>query len=54
LGYEGNDPNGTPYVKDANILDYGTSKIEPKRFITKAVRKLRGFDDKAMKGLRKS
>jgi|CZCB01.1.fsa_nt_gi HK97 gp10 family phage protein len=47
LEYEGNDPDGTPYAKIANILNSGTSKIKPRRFITKAVRKLRGLDDRA-------
>ena len=47
LEYEGNDPDGTPYAKIANVLNSGTSKIKPRRFITKAVRKLRGLDDRA-------
>jgi hypothetical protein len=47
LEYEGNAPNGTPYAKIANIINSGTSKIKPRRFITKAVRKLRGLDDRA-------
>jgi hypothetical protein len=47
LEYEGNAPDGTPYAKVANILDHGTSKIKPRRFITKAVRKLKGLDDRA-------
>jgi hypothetical protein len=47
LEYEGNAPDGTPYAKVANILDHGTSRIKPKRFITKAVRKLKGLDDRA-------
>ena len=39
LEYEGNDPDGTPYAKIANIK-HGTSTIKPKSF-TKAVRKLK-------------
>jgi hypothetical protein len=49
LEYEGNAPDGTPYAKIANVLNSGTSKINPKRFITKAVRKLKGLDDRAAK-----
>jgi HK97 gp10 family phage protein len=44
LEYEGNAPDGTPYAKIANILNSGTSEIKPRRFITKAVRKLRELD----------
>lgn len=47
LEYEGNAPDGTPYAKIANILNSGTSNIEPKRFIVKAVKKLKGLDDRA-------
>lgn len=46
LEYEGNAPDGTPYAKIANILNSGTSEIKPRRFITRAVRKLRGLDDR--------
>jgi len=46
LEYEGNAPDGTPYAKIANILNSGTSEIKPRRFITKAVRKLKGLDDR--------
>ncbi len=46
LEYEGNAPDGTPYAKIANILNHGTSTIKPKRFMTRAVRKLRGLDDR--------
>lgn len=49
LEYEGNAPNGTPYAKIARILNNGTSKTKPRRFITKAVRKLKGLDDRAAK-----
>lgn len=49
LEYEGNAPDGIPYDKIANILNHGTSIIKPRRFITKAVRKLKGLDDRAVK-----
>jgi hypothetical protein len=49
LEYEGNAPDGTPYAKIANILNHGTSTIKPKRFLTRAVRKLRGLDDRVEK-----
>jgi hypothetical protein len=54
LEYEGNAPDGTPYAKIANILNSGSSTVKPRRFITKAVRKLKGLDDRAQRGLRKS
>lgn len=47
LEYEGNNSKGVPYAKIANVLNSGTSTIKPKRFIRKAVRKLRGLDDRA-------
>ncbi len=47
LEYEGNAPDGTPYAKIANILNSGSSTIKPRRFITKAIRKLKGLDDRA-------
>ena len=46
LEYEGNAPDGIPYAKIANILNSGTSTIKPRHFITKAVRKLKGLDNK--------
>lgn len=46
LEYEGNAPDGTPYAKIANILNHGTSTIKPKRFMTRAVRKLKFLDDR--------
>lgn len=49
LEYQGNAPDGTPYAKIANILNSGTSTIKPKRFIKKAVKKLKGLDDRAAK-----
>lgn len=53
LEYEGNAPDGTPYAKIANILNSGTSEIKPRRFITKAVRKLRGLDDRTKERFKK-
>lgn len=53
LGYDGNAPDGTPYAKIANILNSGTSNIKPRRFIAKAVKKLRGLDDRAAKRFEK-
>ena len=49
LEYEGNNSKGVPYAKIANILNSGTSTIKPKRFIRKAVKKLKGLDDRAAK-----
>jgi len=49
LEYEGNAPDGTPYAKIANIQNSGTSNMKPRRFITRAVRKLKGLDDRAVK-----
>ena len=49
LEYEGNAPDGTAYQKVANILDKGSSTLKPRRFITKAVKKLKGLDDRAAK-----
>ena len=49
-GYEitfaGSDKHGTPYQKIANILNYGSSTIKGTRFISRAIRKLRGMDDR--------
>ncbi len=53
LEYEGNDPEGTPYAKIANILNSGTSTIKPKSFIRKAVRKLKGLDDRTLQRFRR-
>lgn len=53
LEYQGNAPEGTPYAKIANILNSGTSNIKPRRFIAKAVKKLKGLDDRANKRFEK-
>lgn len=49
IKYEGNAPDGTPYAKIANILNSGSSTIKPKKFISKAIHKLKGLDDRASK-----
>ena len=49
LEYEGNAPDGTPYAKVASVLNSGSSTVKPRRFITKAVKKLKGLDDRAQK-----
>ena len=46
IEFHGNHPDGTPYQKIANILNFGTSHVQGTRFISKAVRKLRGIDDR--------
>ena len=46
IEFHGNHPDGTPYQKIANILNYGTSHITGTRFISRAIRKLRGMDDR--------
>ena len=47
LEFEGENEKGIPYAKIANILNHGTSTIKPRRFITRAVKKLKGLDDRA-------
>ena len=42
--FAGEDKKGVPYQKIANILNSGTSKISGTRFVTKAVRRLKGMD----------
>jgi hypothetical protein len=49
IEYEGNAPDGTPYAKIANVLNYGSSTIKPKKFITKAIHKIKGLDERAAK-----
>ena len=49
IEYEGNAPDGTPYAKIANILNSGSSTIKPKKFISKAIHKLKGLDERAAK-----
>ncbi len=50
--FEGNAPNGEPYQKIANILNYGkpaddhSGAIAGTHFISKAIRKLKGMDDR--------
>jgi len=49
LEFVGNDKAGTPYQKIANILNFGSSTIKGTRFISKAIRMLRGMDDRIAK-----
>lgn len=44
--FEGNNRKGEPYQKIANILNYGTSTIQGTRFISRAIRKLKGMDER--------
>lgn len=44
--FEGNAPNGEPYEKIANILNYGTPHMAGTQFVSNAVRKLKGMDDR--------
>jgi hypothetical protein len=47
LEFEGNDQNGVPYAKIANVLEYGRSDTKGLRFIRRAVKSLKGLDDRA-------
>lgn len=43
--FKGNAPNGEPYQKIANILNYGRAgKTAPTYFITRAIRRLKKVD----------
>lgn len=50
--FEGNAPNGEPYQKIANVLNYGkpadehSGAIAGSHFITKAIGRLKGMDDR--------
>jgi hypothetical protein len=44
--FEGYDKNGIAYQKLANILNYGTSTIKGTRFISRAIRRLKGMDER--------
>ncbi len=44
--FEGYNKKGEPYQKIANILNYGTSSIQGTRFISRAIRKLKGMDER--------
>lgn len=48
LSFEGYDPNGVPYEKIANSLNKGTSTIKPRKFITRAIKNLKGLDERVM------
>jgi HK97 gp10 family phage protein len=47
LEYEGENAERVSYEKIANILNYGTSTIKPRRFVGKAIKRLKGLDDRA-------
>ena len=49
IEFVGNNKNGVPFQKIANILNFGSSTIKGKRFISKAIRILRGMDDRIAK-----
>ena len=49
LEFVGNDKAGVPFQKIANILNFGSSTIKGTRFISKAIRMLRGMDDRIAK-----
>lgn len=49
IEYAGENEKGEPYEKIANILNSGSSTIKPRRFIARAVKKLKGMDDRAVK-----
>ena len=44
--FEGTNRKGVPYQKIANILNYGTSSIKGSRFISRAIRRLKGMDER--------
>lgn len=45
-GFDGNTPRGEPYEKIANIQNYGNSRVAGAHFVTKAIKKLKGMDDR--------
>lgn len=47
LTYEGEDEYGNSYEKVANVLNYGSSTVRPKKFVTKAIKTLKGLDNRA-------
>lgn len=46
--FEGNAPNGEPYEKIANVLNYGTKdgRITGTQFVSNAIRYLKGMDER--------
>lgn len=46
IEFEGENRKGVPYQAIANILNYGTSTIRGTRFINRAIRNLKGMDDR--------
>jgi Iap family predicted aminopeptidase len=53
IEFVGIDSHGTPYQKIANILNYGTSTIQGTRFISRAIRKLKGMDERIVERFKK-
>jgi len=49
LEFSGNNKDGVPFQRIANVLNFGSSTIKGTRFISKAIRKLRGMDDRIAK-----
>lgn len=49
LEYQGTNEHGESYAKIANILNYGSSTIKPKRFISKPIKNLKGLDERVSK-----
>lgn len=46
VSFEGNAPNGEPYEKIANILNYGTRHHAGVLFISHAVKRLKGMNNR--------
>ena len=44
IEFAGNYPDGTPFEKVANILNFGTATMPGKYFRTRAIRRLKGMD----------
>lgn len=44
--FEGNAPNGEPYQKIANVINYGKENQAGTQFVSKAIRKLKGMDER--------
>lgn len=46
VSFNGNAPNGEPYQKIANVLNYGDEHHAGTQFVSNAIRKLKGMDDR--------
>jgi uncharacterized protein YoaH (UPF0181 family) len=46
IEFVGSNSQGVAYQKIANILNYGSSKIQGTRFISRAIRKFKGMDNR--------